>query len=91
MVLVFLFIYVVIIIVSVLLMLVMGVGFIEFIGMVILSIGNMGLGLGSCGLVYLWDGFFDLVKWLLLFLMLLGCLELFIVLFLFSFDFWKRN
>ena len=33
----------------------------------------------------------DAAKWLLSFLMLLGRLELFTVLLLFSSDFWKRN
>ena len=87
----FSFIYAVIIIVSVLLMLAMGVGFTESIGTVISSIGNMGPGLGSCGPAYSWDGLPDLAKWLLSFLMLLGRLELFTVLLLFSSDFWKRN
>ena len=66
-------------------------GFTESIGTVISSIGNMGPGLGSCGPAYSWDGLPDLAKWLLSFLMLLGRLELFTVLLLFSSDFWKRN
>ena len=51
----------------------------------------VGPGLGSCGPAYSWDGLPDLAKWLLSFLMLLGRLELFTVLLLFSSDFWKRN
>ena len=87
----FSFLYAVIIIISVLLMMAMGVGFTESIGTVISSIGNMGPGLGSCGPAYSWNGLPELAKWLLSFLMLLGRLELFTVLLLFSSDFWKRN
>lgn len=67
----------------------LGVGFFEFIGMVIFSIGNVGLGLGFCGLVYLWNGLFDVVKWVFLFLMLIGWLEFFSVFLFFYFGFWK--
>ena len=87
----FSFLYAVIIIVSVLLMMGMGVGFLESIGTVISSIGNMGPGLGTCGPAYSWNALPDAGKWLLSFLMLLGRLELFTVLLLFSSDFWKKN
>lgn len=85
------FIYLMIIIISVLLMSAMGVGFEESIGCVISSIGNMGPGLGECGPAYSWNALPDLAKWLLAFLMLLGRLELFTVLLLFTPGFWKRN
>lgn len=83
--------YAVLIIVSVLLMMGMGVGLTESIGTVISSIGNMGPGLGLCGPAYSWNALPDLSKWLLAFLMLLGRLELFTVLLLFSSDFWKKS
>ena len=67
------------------------VGFLESIGTVISSIGNMGPGLGTCGPAFSWSELPDAAKWLLSFLMLLGRLELFTVLLLFSSDFWKRN
>ena len=55
------------------------------------SIGNMGPGLGETGPAYSWNALPDAAKWLLSFLMLLGRLELFTVLLLFTPDFWKRN
>lgn len=84
-------IYAVLILVSVLLMMGMGVGLTESIGTVISSIGNMGPGLGLCGPAYSWNALPELCKWLLAFLMLLGRLELFTVLLLFSTDFWKKS
>lgn len=87
----FTFLYAVIAIVSILIMMGLGVGFLESIGTVISSMGNMGPGLGLCGPAYSWDALPQLSKWLLSFLMLLGRLELFTVLLLFSSDFWKKN
>ena len=87
----FCFIYLIIIIVSTLLMMAMGVGTAESLGCVISSIGNMGPGLGETGPAYSWNALPDVAKWLLSFLMLLGRLELFTVLLLFTPDFWKRN
>ena len=87
----FTFLYAVIVIVSILLMMAMGVGLVESIGTVISSIGNMGPGLGFCGPAYSWNALPELSKWLLAFLMLLGRLEIFTVLLLFSTDFWKRS
>lgn len=87
----FSFLYAVILIVSVLLLMAMGVGFTESIGTAISSLGNMGPGLGYCGPAYSWNVLPDMAKWLLAFLMLLGRLELFTVLLLFTSDFWKRN
>ena len=87
----FCFIYITIIVNSTLLMMTMGVGAEESIGCVISSIGNMGPGLGETGPAYSWNALPDAAKWLLSLLMLLGRLELFTVLLLFTPDFWKRN
>lgn len=87
----FCFIYITIIVISTLLMMAMGVGAEESIGCVISSIGNMGPGLGETGPAYSWNALSDAAKWLLSLLMLLGRLELFTVLLLFTPDFWKRN
>ena len=87
----FCFIYITIIVISTLLMMTMGVGAEEAIGCVISSIGNMGPGLGETGPAYSWNALPDAAKWLLSLLMLLGRLELFTVLLLFTPDFWKRN
>ncbi|WP_418209816.1 TrkH family potassium uptake protein [Bacteroides sp.] len=87
----FCFIYIAIIVIGTLLMMAMGVGAEESMGCVISSIGNMGPGLGETGPAYSWNALPDAAKWLLSFLMLLGRLELFTVLLLFTPDFWKRN
>lgn len=87
----FCFLYVIIIVASTLLMMAMGIGFLESIGCVVSSIGNMGPGLGETGPAYSWSALPVAAKWLLAFLMLLGRLELFTVLLLFNPEFWKRN
>ena len=87
----FCFIYISIIVIGTLLMMAMGVGAEESMGCVISSIGNMGPGLGETGPAYSWNALPDAAKWLLSFLMLLGRLELFTVLLLFTPDFWKRT
>ena len=68
----------------------LGVDFITSMGSVATSIGNIGPGLGSVGPV---DNFAALpaaAKWFLAFLMLLGRLELFTFLMLFTPYFWRR-
>lgn len=87
----FTFLYAVIAMISILIMMGLGVGFMESIGTVVSSMGNMGPGLGTCGPAYTWSGLPDAAKWLLSFLMLLGRLELFTVLLLFTSDFWRKN
>lgn len=87
----FCFLYLIIIVASTLVMMAMGIGFLESIGCVVSSIGNMGPGLGETGPAYSWSALPVAAKWLLAFLMLLGRLELFTVLLLFNPEFWKRN
>ncbi|WP_294629174.1 TrkH family potassium uptake protein [uncultured Bacteroides sp.] len=87
----FSFLYVVIAFVCVLILMGLGVDFMESVGVVISSISNMGPGLGLCGPAYSWSALPDAAKWLLSFLMLLGRLELFTVLLLFTSDFWKKS
>lgn len=87
----FTFLYATIAFISILVMMGLGVGFLEAVGTVLSSMGNMGPGLGTCGPAYSWSELPDLAKWLCSFLMLLGRLELFTVLLLFTSDFWKRN
>lgn len=87
----FTFLYVIISFISILIMLGMGIGFTESVGTVISSISNIGPGFGAYGPAFSWSGLPDAAKWLLSFLMLLGRLELFTVLLLFTSDFWKKN
>jgi trk system potassium uptake protein TrkH len=69
----------------------LGLDFMTALGAVATSLGNVGPGIGQVGPV---DNFAWLsaeVKWFLVFLMLLGRLELFTILVLFSPYFWKTN
>jgi trk system potassium uptake protein TrkH len=54
------------------------------------SIGNIGPGLGSIGPSGNWAHLTDLAKWLTSFCMLLGRLEIFTVVVLFSRSFWRK-
>ena len=59
-------------------------------GAVASSLGNIGPGLGSVGPAENYSHIHPLGKWFLSFLMLLGRLELFTILVLFSPTFWKQ-
>ncbi|MDE5701694.1 MAG: TrkH family potassium uptake protein [Bacteroides sp.] len=87
----FCFIYAAISIVSVLIMMSLGIDFLESVGCVVSSISNMGPGLGDTGPAFSWNALPDLAKWLMSFLMLLGRLELFTVLLLFTPEFWTKS
>ena len=54
------------------------------------SIGNIGPGLGTIGPFENWGHFPALAKWICSFCMLLGRLEIFTVLILFNYSFWKE-
>lgn len=60
------------------------------VGAVAATIGNIGPGIGDVGPVENYAHFPVFGKWFLSFLMLIGRLELFIVLILFSPAFWKK-
>lgn len=85
------FVYISLIVIGWLIMMALGIGFSESFSIVISSIGNVGPGLGLCGPAYSWSSLPDLAKWLLAFLMLIGRLELFSVLLLFTPGFWKKH
>jgi trk system potassium uptake protein TrkH len=87
----FTFLYALIIIVSTLTMMGLGMGFIESLSCAVSSLGNMGPGLGTCGPAYSWDAIPDAAKWINSLLMLLGRLEIFTVLLLFTSGFWQKN
>jgi trk system potassium uptake protein TrkH len=80
-----------IIILGTLFMMALGVDFVESLGAVIASIGNMGPGIGLTGPAYSWSFLPDPSKWFLSFLMLMGRLELFTILILFTPRFWENN
>jgi trk system potassium uptake protein TrkH len=86
----FFLLYIVIFAFGSLIMSIIGLDFESAIGSVASSLGNIGPGLGSVGPVLNYGLVPDSGKWLLSFLMLLGRLELFTVLLLFSSSFWNR-
>ena len=60
------------------------------LGAVAATLGNIGPGIGSVGPAENFHHIPDFGKWFLSFLMLLGRLELFTVLILFTGAFWKK-
>lgn len=68
----------------------LGVDLMSAIGAVATSIGNIGPGIGSVGPVDNFAHLPDTVKWVLSFLMLIGRLELFTVMIIFTPYFWSR-
>jgi trk system potassium uptake protein TrkH len=87
----FMIIYFMVFVAGSLLMAALGNDFLTSIGAVATCLGNIGPGIGTVGPV---DNFAHLsvfAKWLLSFLMLLGRLELFTVLILFSPHFWSKH
>lgn len=85
----FSFIYLITILISTLLLMALNLDFLSSFGVVISSISNMGPGFGSFGPEFSWSSLPAAGKWLSSFLMLIGRLELFTVLLLFTPSFWK--
>lgn len=69
----------------------MGLELTESFGLVASSLGNVGPGLGAYGPAFSWSALPDLAKWLLSFMMLIGRLELFGILLMFSPGFWHKR
>lgn len=87
----FLFLYLIVFVLSSLVVTSMGMDFLSSIGAVATSLGNVGPGIGSVGPVNNFAHVPAFGKLFLGFLMLLGRLELFTVLILFTPYFWKRH
>ncbi len=87
----FCFVYFIIIFGSSIFLSTIGIDFMEAIGCSVSALGNMGPALGSYGPSGTWNSMPDAGKWLMSFLMLLGRLEIFTVILLFTPNFWKRN
>jgi len=86
----FLALYVVIVMVSVTVIAAMGYNFETSIGAVLATLGNIGPGIGDVGPASNFAHLQPMAKWFLSFLMLVGRLELFTVMILFSPAFWKE-
>ena len=85
----FMMIYLIIFTLGTLVMAASGTDFMTSIGSVATSLGNIGPGLGTVGPVDTFSHISTFGKWVLAFLMLLGRLELFTLLLLFTPSFWK--
>lgn len=81
--------YIIIFILGSILMALLGLDFISAMGAVATSLGNVGPALGSVGPADNFAHVPSLGKWILSFLMLMGRLELFTILVIFSPAFWK--
>ena len=66
-----------------------GLDFISAAGAVATCLGNVGPGIGTVGPVNNFAHLPDIAKWILSFFMLMGRLELFTVLLIFTPAFWK--
>ena len=86
----FFLIYLIIFVIGSLLMNIIGLDFMSSIGSTMSCLGNVGPAFGTLGPVSNYSAVPDIGKWVLSFLMLLGRLELFTILILFSPSFWKR-
>jgi trk system potassium uptake protein len=87
----FAFVYISIIALSWIILMFMGLGFMESISVTISSISNVGPGMGTLGPTTTWATMPALAKWYSAFLMLIGRLEIFSVILLFSPRFWTKS
>ena len=86
----FMFFYIVIIVLAVLVICASGVDFDEAIGTAVSGIGNVGVSIGQFGPSGTYADYPSLAKWTLTLVMLIGRLEIFTVLLLFSKALWKK-
>lgn len=86
----FMFFYIAIIVVSVLIFCASGVEFDEAIGTAVSAIGNVGVSIGQFGPSGTYADYPVVAKWVATFVMLIGRLEIFTVLLLFSRALWKK-
>ena len=86
----FMFFYVAIIVLASLCFCACGIGFDESIGVAVSMIGNVGVSIGQWGSSGCYAAFPPVAKWVATFVMLIGRLEIFTVLLLFSRSLWKK-
>ncbi|MFZ4724169.1 MAG: TrkH family potassium uptake protein [Paludibacter sp.] len=82
--------YLVVTAIGILILAISGMGFLESIGGLITCLGGVGPGLGLVGPAGNFSQIPEFSKWFLSFIMLIGRLELFTVLLLFTPAFWKK-
>jgi trk system potassium uptake protein TrkH len=90
-VLVFLILYLNVFVISTIIMSILGLDLPTSMGAVATTLGNVGPGIGTIGPMDNFSGVSSAGKWFLSFLMLVGRLELFTVLILFTPYFWRSN
>ena len=86
----FVFVYCSTIMVFTFIMMITGLDFLTALTAMVACITNTGTGLGNVGPSYSFGYFSDLQKWLCLFVMLLGRLEIFTLLVLFTPAYWRK-
>lgn len=86
----FIFVYCCTIMVFTFIMMITGLDFLTSLTAMVACITNLGTGLGNAGPTYSFGYFSDLQKWLCLFVMLLGRLEIFTLLVLFTPAYWRK-
>jgi trk system potassium uptake protein TrkH len=86
----FVVLYLVLLFAAVLLVSTSGLDLFSSINMALISLGNIGLGLGKLGPGFVFSGFPAYISWGLAFIMITGRLELWAALVFFSRDYWQR-
>lgn len=86
----FMFFYVMIIVLASICFCACGIGFDESIGIAVSMIGNVGVSIGQWGSSGCYEALPDVAKWVATFVMLIGRLEIFTVLLLFSKSLWRK-
>ena len=87
----FVFLYFTIILVATVALMLCGTDFMESESIAITSLCNVGPGLGKCGPAYTWDTLPDATLWISSILMLIGRLEIFAVMIIFTPSFWRDH
>jgi len=82
--------YIIVVVAATLAFTAMGISFDEAVSVSFATIGNIGPGLGQYGPMGCYADFPTLGKWVMAFVMLVGRLELFTILLLFSPELWKK-
>lgn len=70
---------------------IMGLDFVEGYSISVSCVGNIGPALGTLGPAYSWSALPAAAKWFSTLLMLIGRLELFSILLMFTSSFWEKN